>query len=198
MESKIKKIAIILVALAEYFTLQGWLICKNFSDIFHMSSINITLQIDDFTHAEKGSPVLLTRIFNNKLIDGFLDILRFYMQFWDVRFGSNWFSIIGYFGILSGFYYLISNKKKSIFHWFTLFLLVLMPLSEILLALHIPFVIKITYTWLPFSLFSLYGIYQFLNHGIFKKRLIIVLVFLLLSIWWLTYLPYNLPRYCVS
>ncbi|HWY78895.1 MAG TPA: hypothetical protein VNW29_00900, partial [Candidatus Sulfotelmatobacter sp.] len=117
MERKVKIITIILTGIVEFLTLGVWLTCKNFADIFHHSSINLTLQMEDYVHAEKGTSLLLTRVFNNKFIVNSNDLLRFYFQFWDIRFGSNWFSLIGYFGIFAGFYYILANKKKKIYHW---------------------------------------------------------------------------------
>ena len=198
MGTKIKYFLLIITAGIEYLTLQTWFVCKDFTNMFHHSSINLTLQIDDYVHAEKGTPLLLTRIFNNKPVVGFLDLSRFYLQFWDVRFGSIWFSLIGYSGLLLGFYYLFSTKKKKIYHWITLILILVLPLIEIYLEPHISIFVKSSYLWLPFILFSLYGVYQFLNHGNQKKRLLIIGIIALISIGWLAFLPYDMPRYCVK
>lgn len=198
METKIKYLVLLFSAGIEYFALQTWFVCKDFTGIFHHSSINLALQLDDYIHAEKGTSLLLTRLFNNKVVIVFLDFFRFYLQFWDVRFGSIWFSLIGYSGILFGFYYLFSAKKKTIYHWIALGLILLLPLIEIYGEPHVSLLIKSSYLWLPFSSFSLYGIYQFLSYGNIKKRLIIVSVIIVISLFWFLFLPYDTPRYCVK
>ena len=198
METKIISLIIIVTAVVEFLTIRAWFICKSFADFFHLSSINITLQIEDYVHSEKGTSLLLTRLFSNKLIDTFLDLLRVYLQFWDVRFGASWFSPVGYFGIFSAFYYLLSQKKKRIYHWTMLIIILLLPFIEVLLEPKFSIVLKSIYLWLPFGLFSLYGIYQFLTHGDKKKKGIIFLVIILISIWWIAFLPYGMQRYCIK
>ena len=197
MGTKIKYLIIILTAIVEYFTLRAWFVCKSFVDYFHLSSINIGLQIEGYQHAEKGTSLILTRLFNNKLTDTVLDILRVYLQFWDVRFAASWFSLIGYFGIGAGFYYILANKKKHFYHWLMLAIILLLPWIEVLKEPQLSIMIKSLYLWLPFTIFSLYGIYQFLAYGQTKKRLWIVLIILVISIWWIAFLPYTMPRYCI-
>ena len=54
MGTKINYFIIIVVAVIEFLTVKAWFICKSFTDLFHLSSINITLQIEDYVHSEKG------------------------------------------------------------------------------------------------------------------------------------------------
>src|SRR6266480_3743665 len=113
---KVKYFVIIVSAVIEFLTLKAWFVCKDFTDLFHHSSVNLDLQIKDYIYTEKGTSLILTRVFNNKITIIALDVLRFYLQFWDIRFGVNWFSPIGYFGIFAAFYYILFNKKKHIYH----------------------------------------------------------------------------------
>lgn len=198
MGTKIISLIIIVTAAVEFLTVRAWFICKSFADFFHLSSINITLQIEDYIHSEKGTSLLLTRLFSNKLIDTFLDLLRVYLQFWDVRFGASWFSPIGYFGIFSAFYYILSQKKKRLYHWAMLIIILLLPFIEVLLEPKFSIMLKSIYLWLPFSLFSLYGIYQFLTHGDKKTKSIVFFIIILISIWWIAFLPYGMLRYCIK
>lgn len=197
MESKIKIFIITVSAIIESFTLKSWLVCKDFSDIFHFSSSHIALQLEDYVHTEKGTPLFLTRVFNNKLVDTIIYLARLYLQFWDVRFGSNWFSFIGYFSIIMGVYYIIANKKKKLIHWVMLAVIIVLPWIEIIADPAVSLILKTVYFWIPFILFSFYGLYQFLSHGIFKRRLIIVCVLLIISLWWLAFLNTDMQRYCV-
>lgn len=196
MGSKINYLIIVITAIIEVLTLKAWFVCKSFNDFFHLSSINIKLQIEDYEHSEKGTSLLLTRVFTNKPIDTFLDLFRIYLQFWDVRFGVSWFSLIGYFGIFAGFYYIACNKKRRYYHWIMLAAILLLPWIEVIAEPHISLLVKSIYLWVPFILFSFYGLYQFLNHGNRKKRLILFVIIALISIWWIAFLPYGMSRYC--
>ena len=196
MGTKIKYLAIFSVGITEFVNLQAWFACKSFTDLFHYSSVNLNLQIDYYIDTEKNTSYILSRLFNNKFIDSILNLLRFYLQFWDIRFGASWFTLIGYFGIFSGFYYIFSLKQKRFYHWIMLLVILFLPWIEIIIEPHINIMMKSIYLWAPFSLFSLYGISQFLNRGKFKKRLLVLLILTLISIWWIAFLPYSMPRYC--
>ncbi len=196
MGTKINYLIIIVAAIIEFVTVRAWSNCRDFTSFFHHSSINLTLQIESYVYGEKGTSLFLTRFFNNKFTVSILDFLRYYLHFWDIRFGASWFSLLGYFGIFTGFYYIFSNKKRRLYHWGMLLLIALLPLIEIFIEPHVSLMVKSIYLWIPFSLFSLYGIYQFLTHGKKKKRLIIFLILAALSIWWIALLPYTMPRYC--
>jgi hypothetical protein len=198
MGTTINYLIIIIAAFIEFLTIKAWFICKSFTDLFHLSSINVILQIEDAVHSEKGTSLTLTRLFTNKVINTFFDFLRIYLQFWDIRFGASWFSPIGYFGIFSGFYYIASYKKKRWYHWGMIIIILLLPLIEMVKEPNISIILKSAYLWIPFILFSLYGTYQFLTHGSKKKRFFVIFILLLVSIWWTVLLPFTMPRYCVK
>lgn len=195
MGNKLTYIILVATAVIEFLTVKAWYVCTSFTGIFHYSASNLQLQLEDYIYTEKGTPLVLTRLFNNKITDNFLALLRYYLQFWDIRFGTFWFSLIGYFGIFAGFYYFISLKKKKYYHWLFLIILFILPWLE-LYSFHLSIAIKSIYLWLPYVLFSIFGIYQFLTHGKFKKRIIIIVLLALLSIWWLIFLPYGMSAYC--
>jgi len=192
-----KKIILVIAAIIEIFTLKAWFACESFTDIFHFSSVNLLYQMEAYINPFIGTPIWFVRLFHNKFVEISIDFLRFYLQFWDVRFGSVWFSFIGYFGILAGFYYIILNKKKKNYHWLTFFILMILPCFEIIFEPVISIPLKSLYLWFPFILFSLYGIYQFLTHGSEKKRLVIVLILLILSFVSIFFISSEFSRYCV-
>jgi hypothetical protein len=192
-----KKIIIIIIACIDLITLNAWFVCQRFTDIFSYSSLNISYQIDTYINSFDGMPRWYAHLLHNKVIQVPIDFIRLYFQFWDIRFGTNWFSIIGYFGILVGFYYFVINKKKKLYHWIILFVLLLLPVVEILFSPPISFQLKGIYLWIPFILFSFYGIYQFLSQGDLKKRYIFILILIALSIWWFLLLPHNIAPYCI-
>jgi len=191
-----KKIILVITAIIELLTLKAWFVCESFTDIFHYSSINLTYQLEIYINPFKGTPIWFIRLFHNKFIQIPINFLRFYLQFWDVRFGSIWFSLIGYFGILAGVYYIVSNKKKTVYHWLVLIILMILPCFEIILAPQIAIPFKSLYLWFPFILFSLYGIYQFLTHGKGKKRLMVIFLLLLLSLLSIFFISSEFSRYC--
>lgn len=193
-----KVLIIVLSAVIESITLRVWFMCLRFTDIFHYAALNIPYQIDTSINAFQGMPMKAVRLFHNKGIQIPIDVIRLYLQFWDVRFGANWFSVIGYFGIFAGFYYFISNKKKKIYHWIVVALLLILPCIEIFFDPSLSLFVKSIYLWLPFILFSFYGIYQFLNHGDSKKRFIFIMILLAVSVLWLLLLFYNITPYCVK
>lgn len=195
---KITYLFISITAFIEFLTVKAWFVCKSFTDLFHLTSINIPLQIEYNDNLDKGTSLVLTRFFTNKLTDTIFDLLRIYLQFWDVRFGASWFSPIGYFGIFAGFFYIFSSKKKRWYHWTALIIILLLPLIEVVKEPHLSIFLKSIYLWLPICLFSLYGEYQFLTHGNWKKRFITIIILMLLSIWWIVFLPFTMPRYCIQ
>lgn len=191
-----KKLLLIIPFFVELITLKMWFTCLHFLDFMHYSSLNIVYQIDTYINAYSGMPRWFARLFHNKPIQVPIDVLRIYLQFWDIRFGSDWFSLIGYFGIFSGFYYIAANKNKKIQYWFIILLLLLLPFIEIFLNPRVSIYIKSIYLWLPYTLFSLYGIYQYIIHGNRKRRIIIIILLLLFSIWLLFLLPHTITNYC--
>lgn len=191
-----KKIILVITAVIELLTLNAWFACESFTDIFHYSSINLMYQLEIFINPLKGTPIWFVRLFHNKFVQIPSNFLRFYLQFWDVRFGSIWFSLIGYFGILAGFYYIVSNKKKKMYHWLALLILIILPCIEIIFAPHISIPLKSLYLWLPYAIFSLYGVYQFLIHGNTKKRAVVIFLLLILSFLSIFFIPSEFYRYC--
>lgn len=192
-----KPIIITVIAIVEFYTLQMWFSCKNFAGLLHASSVNIPLQLESLIYAEKGTPILLTRVFNNKVTVTFIEYFQLYLRYWDIRFGSNWFSLVGYFGILAGLYYILTNKKKKIYHWLMLVGILILPCIEIFLEPRVPMIVKSLYLWLPYCLFSLYGISQFLTHGNIKKRMVVIVLLIALSFWWLIFVNYGIKTYCI-
>lgn len=192
-----KRFILIITALVEILTLQAWFVCQSFTDIFHFRSIDVVYQLSTYINSFKGFPFWFVRLFHNKLIQDPLNFLRFYLQFWDIRFGINWFSFVGYFGIFAAIYYIVSNKKKNIYHWISLLMIAIIPCFEVIFAPQINLQVKSIYLWLPFISFSLYGIYEYMNHGNQKKRIIIIILLLLISLVWLSFLPNNISRYCI-
>jgi hypothetical protein len=197
MANKIRSLLIIVSGITEIITLHAWLVCKSFTGVFHHSSGDVNLQIQDYLGSERNTPLFVARLFHNKMLENIFDFFNFYLHFWDIRFGGNWFSLIGYFGICAGFYYFLSNKKKNVLHWLSIIVLLLLPLIEIFIEPHVSILIKSIYLWLPFTIFSLYGIYQFLQYGSFKKRISILIILIATSILFFISLNTSISPYCI-
>jgi hypothetical protein len=177
------KILTILVALIEMFAIKLWLSCNSFNEAFHFSAFDVKLKVEEQVRNDVGYGVEIVRFFHNKAIVGASELLNKYLFFWETNFQALFFSLVGIFGIWCGFWYIITSKQKRIYKWVIVSGLLLLPFIEIF-SISLPFIARLVLLWLPYALFSLYGLWQFLKHtGI--KGLIIVMLLLALSVWYL-------------
>jgi hypothetical protein len=194
----LKKIFVVTAFIIELLAVSEWFVCKQFKDFIHFSSFNQALYLKGLMDNDSGIPFLIVRVFHNKPIV-FLDIfVKYYLSFWDDRFLLNLFSVVGCFGIILGIWYLLSRNckhKKQL--WIMLIFLLAFPLVEILFKPNINFIFKVIILVLPYQLFSLFGLWQFIktDKGNFRMALIYCLLFL--SIWWINVLQSDVSNYCV-
>jgi hypothetical protein len=176
------KILTAIVLLIEIVTGSFWITCQKLSDRFYFSSYDVVLKIDELVHNDVGYATYTVRFFHNKLPLYSIEIINRYLQFWDLRFDVLYFSIVGYFGILYGFWHLLRKENKSYKTWAVLIGLLLLPTIEIF-HLILPFAARMVVLFVPYYLFSLFGIWQFLKK---HKRLglFVVIGLILLSIWY--------------
>lgn len=193
----IKKLSLLLILAVELITLRYWFLCQQFKSFIHLSSQNVGLRVDELIHNDGNTPLLLVRLLHNKIIVFILDIFRIYLQFWDIRFATNLFSIVGYFGIFCGFYYLILSKIKNSYKIILSLFLLLLPFVEIVFEPNLNFILKLFLLVLPYWLFSLFGIYQFCINGNRPQRVLIIGFLISLSLWWTVLLSHEIGNYCV-
>jgi hypothetical protein len=190
----ITKFFIIGILFFEIFLISLWLPCQRIFEKLYFSSFDVLLKLDESIHNDIGYNTFLARFFHNKIIVSSTEIVNKYMLFWDIRSGLLLFSIIGYFGILYGFWTLLTKEKKTIKLWLAICILLLLPLIEIF-NLPIPRVIRFVITTGPLYLFSLYGLWQFSIR--YKKHGFIILILLaVISIWYFLVMQHDITTYC--
>jgi hypothetical protein len=194
-----KKILIIAVLIMELLPIKQWLLCKQFKDFIHFPATNVELYTKGLINNDSGIPFFIIRFFHNKVVVSVDILLKNYFNFWDIRFATNMFSVIGYFGIILGVWYTLTRKfKMSKYLKGILVYILLIPFVEIMFEYHIDFVYKLIFIILPIQAFSFFGIWQFLNvnKGIFRTMVIVVLI--LISMWYGAILQPDIFDYCVK
>lgn len=192
-----EKIVVLIVATVEIITLKSWMVCHNFRSMMDISSVNTRLQLEDYIHNDTNTSLFVIRLFHNKVVGFAVNILDKYLKFWDIRFTSNVFSLVGVFGIALGFWYLLMAKIKLVYKVPLLCLLVIWPMPDALNLVHLPFLSKLLLFTFPYYLLSCLGIYQFIRR--YKLYGILVVgVLILLSLWWLVLLPKEVDYFCVK
>lgn len=176
-------IAIIVTAVIELLTIKLWSACQKLPESLYFSSLDIKLKVEEEINNDAGYGTEIVRFFHNKLTIGFDEIVNKYLSFWNINFQAGFLSLIGLFGVICGFWYLLTNKKKNFLTWITVAILLGLPLLHIF-ALPLPFEFRIGIIWVAYMSFSLYGLWQFLRR-FSKKRLCIVSIIAVLSIWYL-------------
>lgn len=192
-----KPLLLILVTVVLFLTFFSWKECVDFKDFIKLSSINIPLHLEDLVHTDTGMNPLMVRAFHNKVIDFFLIVLRKYLLFFDIRFGINLFSIVGYAGLMSAVYFVSINWKKLslLFKSYIIFALIL-PLIQIIFEPHMRFDTRIVIFYVVYSGLIVYGLSNILKKGTLGKVALLVLIFL--SVWWLLAMKSEVANYCIG
>lgn len=184
---KLRKLLIILIAIFYVFIAYTQVNCNKLCETLHFTVLDSNLKLLDGINNDVGYNNYTARFFHNKVQVYLAEFFNKYLHFWDIQFGILFFSLIGYFGILYGFWHIAVNEKnyERLFY----FLLILfVPLLEIF---QVPGSYKLRYILIFVFLggFSLYGIWQFLG---LRKRFgfLIIITLFLLSIY-LMYISHN-------
>lgn len=178
-----KKLIIGIVVLLQIYTVTLWMGCRDFIANMHFSAFDSKLRIGSETANDKGYPIHIVRIFHNKLFTIIDDALNEYLGFWNIHFLSLFFTIVGFFGILCGFWYLLKNKNSKKLKWGIPLLLLLIPFIDIF-NIRLPFWLQVLLLWIPYAAFSIYGIWNFLMYHL-KTGLAITTGLILVSILYL-------------
>src|SRR5947199_669682 len=107
------KILTAIVLLIETVTGSFWITCQKLADKFYFSSYDVALKLDELVHNDVGYATYTVRFFHNKPSIFSIEILNRYLQFWDIQFDVLYFSIVGYFGILYGFWHVLLKENKT-------------------------------------------------------------------------------------
>lgn len=176
----IKKLLILIAVGIEINSLRLFLSCRDFSGQFHFSALDMRLKLEEAIHNDVGYSTNLARAFHNKAAFTANQVLVNYLHFWDIRFGAIYFSLVGYFGIFSGFWYLAKRKGK--FSRILLILLLILPFIEVFRLIS-EFQIRFLLLSIPYLLLSVYGLWQFIRTNK-KKGLITIVILVVLSFWY--------------
>lgn len=176
----IKKILISIILLVELLAFRLWFACEKLADSFHISFLDDRLKLEEAIHNDTGYPIQLYRFFHNKVAFTINQVFVNYIHFWDIRFGVMLFSIIGYFGVFIGFWYLTKVKNK--YKWVIFAVLLLIPLIEIFL-LPISYQLRISILVIPYQVLSMFGYWQFIKmHR--RRAVVFIVILILISIWY--------------
>jgi hypothetical protein len=177
------KICIIIIFLIELATGSLWIRCQKLADRFYSTNLDSQLKLDELVRNDIGYSTYAARFFHNKILVFGSEIINKYLQFWDIRFDVLFFTIVGCFGILYGFWYLLSKKNKTYKSWIVILVLLALPFIEIG-HISLPYQVRIGGILLPFYLFSLFGIWQFIKqHKRFGAAIVMILI--IISLWYM-------------
>ncbi len=183
---------------SEVLALRTWAYCKNLQDnLFHFSMSRFDLSVIEATTGKVDSSIFLIRFFHNKIILFFSQVFNLYLNFWDLLVMVNMISVVGFVFMIYGIYSLIEKRRLrvlSIIFFAALFL----QLAEIFLNPTIPFLFKFILISLPYLLLSFFGFKAYTIDGKSKGRLVVVLIFLVVSVLWLVVFQPQGPAYCVK
>jgi hypothetical protein len=192
-----EKLLIVTVGIIELMTIKSWLVCHNLQSMMDISSVNTKLQLEDYIHSDTNTSFFVIRFFHNKITGLFINTLDKYLKYWDIRFTSNVFSLIGVLGIFLGLWRVGQSKIKRIYKILIFVLVIVWPLPFSLNVLHISFVYKFLLFIMPYYILSLFGVWKFIKtHK--KYTFTVVILLSLLSIWWFILLPREIAYFCVK
>ena len=195
MKKKITILFLLIAVVIEAIYLAFWLFhCKNFQEILHINFQPLLLQLKGEAGQDYGLPLLVVRVFHNKLFDAFLLIIKTYFKFWDFLFLGELFPFLGGFGILAAGYYFFVSKTKRLTYWILFILFLVLPFMELFLYQRIPFLIRISLFFVVFGFISLVGLKQFVQSQ--RWAWVLILVLTIISIWWLLVADFHLATFC--
>ena len=174
------KLLLLIILLGELFTFYFWVPCAQVLDKFHFTTYDLQLRLIERIHYDQFVPLWETRIFHNKFAGALFDLIRSYVQFWDLAFLINTISIVGVVGVVVMFYHFFSQKKnRPTIVLFTL--LLLLPFVEIFHVTLIPPFIRVGIFILPLILWSLLGCWHLSEK---KRGRWLILILILVSLWY--------------
>jgi hypothetical protein len=169
-------IILIVIFVTQSLSATNWFFHNKLNERFHFSTFEILLKLQEQVYNDVGVDVLIVRFFHNKVTVGISELITKYLAYWESSFLIAILSLSGLFGILCGVWYIYSQKTASGYMLFLCFILA--PFIEIF-KLPLPETFRFGVFWLIFSVFSLYGIQQFIkSHGKIGG-LVVVIIFLL-------------------
>lgn len=194
-----KRIAVFVgVIVLELLQLSRWLSsCVGFKDELHMYTAQINEYLTRDIHNEQQVPILVVRIFYNKVTETIFWTLKPYLRFYDVQFLVSLLTCVGFVGILLGVWFLVTKKHKP-FVYILPVVLFMLPLLEVFIHPKTLYPLWLFVIALPFQLLSLYGIGMLLKKKKTMLPIMIISLCILVSMLFLIVYPTDLYAYCIA
>ena len=190
------KILIIGLLILQLLPLKAWIYCKNFFDFYHFTVLDLELQLIYAINHDQGLPVILARIFHNKLLQFFIDIYKRYTHFLDPQLLVTLLTFVGLFGIIISIWYFLNSKKRNKKIGALILISFGIPLLDVVFNFKLPFIYKLLLVAVPFNLVSIYGHFRFLGSDNKKVVMFVYIVLIALSIYWIFMAPGQAVKYC--
>lgn len=191
-----KKFLLIILFFIEITFIFQWKSCTNFPDNFHFSSYDIDLRLIDYIHSDGLQNVYLTRFFHNKPYVIVTDLISRYLLYWNIQFLTQFISLVGVFGMYFGVYSMFKRSgigKKTIF----VILLLGIPGIEMFFYRLVPYSLRLVLLGGSYTLLSQFGLWQYIQKAT-NKKLILVIILNVISIWWFFVMRNDIVSFCTK
>lgn len=189
---------IILAFLLETTVVVRWLLaCRDFASRMTVTSAQLSEYLTRDIHNEQHVPILLVRLFYNKLTASVFWGLKPYLAFFDLPFLVTLLSLIGCVGFVLGIWFVVSKKQSKLLNSIVPLILII-PLVEVLGFSKLPFLLRFLLIALPFEALSLYGLFALVQTKRSRLPTILIIVLLCLSLLFLFAFPTGYSSYCVG
>lgn len=180
------------------FAFHRWFACWQFQDMFYYSGQNLLTDLINALNADRGFPLLITRMWHNKVFGLLWGFTQTMLQYWDIRFLEDFLGIIGAVGVYWAVWYVLTKDRKNLVVWGLLLAAGIVSLIEMYVIPHINYSYRLFAFGIVFELLSLYGVWQFLSQPQKKVRYIVVTLLLLFSVLFLLLFPLSFFSYCLK
>jgi hypothetical protein len=194
---KLKYILLISLAAIFIYILGTHLKCTNFNGNFHHSFVVNSFHLNELVATETGVPILVARIFHNKITTFIFDLFNRYVQFFDISYLIKILGVVGLFGLIYFYFQIFARIIRNTYANIFAILLVLLPFLEIYQFIKYPFFLKLIIFVLPYQIASFIGYLLFMKQ---RKNIAYAIYFILLmlSIGWIIVFQNELLSFCTT
>jgi hypothetical protein len=192
-----RKIIILIAWIVELFSVIRWHSCWLFKDIFYFTPLSLSARVIDSINLNRGIPIILIHLMQNKFIYFFWGGLQILLQYWDARFLKEFIGIIGLFGIVFAIWYLLTSCRKNFYIWGLFIFILIISFVEMFFQPNIIYIWKLLIFGSAFQIFSLFGLWQFLRHKS-NKRYFFIAFLLIVSVLYLILFPLSYQAFCLK
>jgi hypothetical protein len=194
---KLKYIFLILLVILFGYLLKIHLTCADYNGNFHYSPHVVSFHVKELITTESNTPIIIARLFHNKITVLLLDIFSRYIQFFNVFYLINILGLAGLFGLLYFYFSFFAQKIKNKFIGIFGVLILLLPFLEIFQFTKQSFFLKLLIIIIPYQVAAFIGASFSIkrNRGISN---IIYFLLLILSIGWIFVFQNELLSFCTA